>query len=329
MKAGGRTTGGLVGAVMMIGGMAPAQGGSPLMEQVAAGEGKPLPVILSTDCGTEIDDQWAVIYLTMSPEFRVLGFVGNHARNGLTAALARDAVLDVLENRLQMHEHPPVFAGSDGPLAAPDRPNDNAGVRSIIEQSKAFTPTERLNVLIIGSHSDVGSAILSDPTIVQRIRVVMMGFRDWPAGGDDWNVQNDPAAARVVFESGVPLVVGCGEVAKRHLSFTTDDVRELMKGAGPVGHWLAECFANFGGRFEVRGRRIWPIWDVITCAHLLGYTRSAVYSRPGIREDLSFDHAQPKGEMTWVEWIDEGRLWKDYVEKLKAWERQGTGDGSG
>ena len=168
----------------------------------------PLPVILSTDCGTEIDDQWAVIYLAISPEFQVLGFLGNHARNELTGEKAKDTILDVLESRLDMAEPPPVFAGSDGPLEAPGQPNDNEAVRFLIEQSRAFTPTERLTVLIIGSHTDVASAILTDPSIVQRIRVIMMGIDDWPGGGDPWNVRNDPTAARVVLDSGVPLVVG-------------------------------------------------------------------------------------------------------------------------
>jgi inosine-uridine nucleoside N-ribohydrolase len=213
--------------------------------------GPRLPVILSTDCGTEIDDQWQVIYLAISPEIDALGFIGNHARNQLTAAKARDTILDVLENRLGMANHPPVLAGSDGPIAAPDKPNDNEGVRFLIEQSKRFSPTDRLNVLIIGSHTDVASAILTDPTIVQRIRVIMMGMVGWPRGDDEWNVKNDADAARVVLESGVPLVVGCSEVCIRDLSFTTEECQALVGGLGPCGAWLAKSFVEFGGRIDL------------------------------------------------------------------------------
>ncbi len=305
----------------VLGFVSPAtpQGGSPLMRSIADGSG-PLPVILSTDCGTEIDDQWAVIYLAISSEFEVLGFLGNHARNELTGQKARDTILDVLENRLEMGKHPHVLAGSDGPLEAPDKPNDNEAVRFLIEHSRAFTATERLTVLIIGSHTDVASAILTDPSIVQRIRVIMMGIDDWPGGGDPWNVKNDPAAARVVFDSGVPLVVGPGEVAKRHLSFTTEGCQELLRDTGKAGAWLAECFTEWPHRFEVEGRKIWPIWDNITVAYLLGFTRAVVHHRPRIAEDLSFDHSDPKGQLTWIEWVDEERMWEDYVGKLRAWE---------
>ncbi len=310
-------------SLLALGMMMPVlgQGGSPLMTEINANITKPLPVILSTDCGTEIDDQWAVIYLTVSPEFRMLGFIGNHAGKQMNGAQARDTVLDVLENRLRAKEHPPVLAGSGGPIAAPDKPNDNAGVRFLIEQSKAFTPTDRLNVLIIGSHSDVASAILTDPSIVQRIRVIVMGFDDWPGGGDPWNIKNDPPAARVVFGSGVPLVIGCGEVCTRHLAFTTEECQALLGDTGPAGAWLAECFTKYGGRIDFGEKKVWPIWDVITVAYLLGYTRTAVYHRPLIREDLSFDHANPQGQLTWVEWIDGGRLWPDFAAKLRAWER--------
>jgi len=301
---------------------AAAQEGSPLSHEVAAGVREPLPVVLSTDCGTEIDDQWAVIYLTISPEIRMLGYIGNHAANGLSGAKARDTVLDALEARLGAREHAPVLAGADGPIAAFDEPNDNEAVRFLVEQSRAFTPLNRLNVLVIGSHTDVASAILTDPSITQRIRVVMMGFDDWPGGGDPWNVKNDPAAARVVFASDVPLVVACGEVAKRHLSFTTEEAEALLRDTGSAGQWLAECFAQFAGRFEVGGRRIWPIWDVTTVGYLLGYTRNAVHHRPSIADDLSLDHSVPQGQLTWVEWVDEGRLWPDFVAKLKAWSRR-------
>ena len=38
-----------------------------------------IPVILSTDVGNEIDDQWAIVYLLTSPEFEVLGIVSAHS----------------------------------------------------------------------------------------------------------------------------------------------------------------------------------------------------------------------------------------------------------
>jgi inosine-uridine nucleoside N-ribohydrolase len=278
----------------------------------------PLPVILSSDCGTEIDDQWQVIYVAVSPEIEPLGFIGNHARNSLTGAAARDTMLDVLENHLQLREHPPVLAGSDAPLASLSTPNDNEGVHFLIEQSRRFSPTERLSVLIIGSHTDVASAILTDPSIVQRIRVIMMGMVGWPGGNDEWNVKNDPDAARVVFSSGVPLVVGCSEVCIRDLSFTTEECQALVGDLGPCGAWLAKSFADFGGRLDHEGRKVWPIWDCITGAYLLGFATVTEHHRPRIGPELLFDHMNPQGQLTWVTQVDTGRFWADFAGKLRG-----------
>src|SRR6266545_4990398 len=38
-----------------------------------------IPVVLSTDVGNEVDDQWAISYLLLQPRFRVLGVMSAHA----------------------------------------------------------------------------------------------------------------------------------------------------------------------------------------------------------------------------------------------------------
>ena len=38
-----------------------------------------IPVVLSTDVGNEIDDQWAITYLLLQPRFEVLGVMSAHA----------------------------------------------------------------------------------------------------------------------------------------------------------------------------------------------------------------------------------------------------------
>jgi purine nucleosidase len=275
-------------------------------------------VLLSTDCGTEIDDQWAVIHLLTSPEIETLGFIGNHAPNGTSGTSARDTVLGVIA-QLGLGEHPPVLAGADEALVDARTPTHNEGVAFLLEQSRRFSSLHRLNVLVIGAHTDLASAILADPTICERIRIIMMGFTEWPAGGCLWNVCNDAAAARVVFESGVPLVLGSGDVCLRHLAFTTEQCRARLRGTGRVGQWLAQQFADFPARLDRNGESVWAIWDVVVTAYLLGFTLTSEYHRPRIGEDLRFDHGQAAGQMTVIEAIDEEAVWDDFVGKLKRW----------
>ena len=39
----------------------------------------PRPVVVTTDCGAEVDDQWALAHLALSPEIALKGVVTTHA----------------------------------------------------------------------------------------------------------------------------------------------------------------------------------------------------------------------------------------------------------
>lgn len=143
-----------------------------------------MPVILSTDVGNEIDDQWAVVYLLTNPEFEVLGIISAHAPtvSPPAAHTTYRILLDAVENRLKMVTHPPLFEGSSLPLEDTRTPRDNLGVQFIIESSKRFSKDNRLTILTIGAATDAASAILRDPSITARIQIVDMGFKGWPEG---------------------------------------------------------------------------------------------------------------------------------------------------
>ncbi|HEX9083292.1 MAG TPA: hypothetical protein VF836_01025, partial [Gemmatimonadaceae bacterium] len=76
------------------------------------------PVVLSTDVGNEIDDQWAITYLLLQPRFEVLGVMSAHAPT-LSAPAGHTSyriLVDVVENRLAMSTHPPLVEGGSLPL---------------------------------------------------------------------------------------------------------------------------------------------------------------------------------------------------------------------
>ena len=49
-----------------------------LLGAAAFGQSR-IPVVLSTDVGNEIDDQWAIVYLLLTPRFDVKGIMSAHA----------------------------------------------------------------------------------------------------------------------------------------------------------------------------------------------------------------------------------------------------------
>jgi purine nucleosidase len=283
------------------------------------------PVVLTTDCGTEVDDQWALVHLALSPAIDLKGVVTTHAPGMPAPATAFSAkVAREWLGRLRLHEEPEVYPGSSQPLADKVHPHPNAGVRFLIEQSRGHSADDRLTVLVIGAATDVASALLVEPSLADRIAIVAMGFEAWPRGGDPWNVKNDVKAWQVLLESRATIVVGDCSVTRRDLAMSAAKAHSLLDGAGETGRalvallegWLKEHGAL--AKSETGSPASWPIWDEVAVAYLLGLARVEGLPRPALRDDMTFDHAKAHGTIEWVRSVDSDRLWADLVARLKG-----------
>ena len=290
------------------------------------GETARIPVVLSTDVGNEIDDQWAITYLLLQPRFQVLGIMSAHAPSiaAPAGATSKRILTDVVENRLGMIQHPPLVEGASRPLS-----DSSAALRSqaadfLIDQSRKFSKTRRLNVLMIGAATDVASAILIDPSIVDRIRVIQMGFND-ESGGEEFNVANDVHAVQIIINSKVPLVIGPGKVCRESLSLSLEQARKMLSNRGSIGAWLWDEYQAWYFRF-VKPLRIndfsksWVIWDDITLAYLLGMTTQHTAPRPRMRDDMKFEDVKTEEVITWITDVDEDRLWSDFLKHVDEYQ---------
>src|SRR5262245_30980701 len=100
-----------------------------------------IPVVLSTDVGNEVDDQWTVAWLLLSPRLEVLGVMSAHAPS-ITAPAGYTSyriLRDVVENRLAMRVHPPLIEGGSLPMDSSKTPRSSPAVNFLIEKSKPFT----------------------------------------------------------------------------------------------------------------------------------------------------------------------------------------------
>src|SRR3982750_4789238 len=115
-----------------------------------------IPVILSTDVGNEIDDQWAIVYLLSNPRFDVRGIISAHAPSLVPPAAHTSYLIlrDVVEKRMGLTNHPPLLEGASLPLVSQTEPQPNASVDFLIETSREFNTQNRLTVLTIGAVTD-------------------------------------------------------------------------------------------------------------------------------------------------------------------------------
>jgi inosine-uridine nucleoside N-ribohydrolase len=286
-----------------------------------------VPVVLSTDIGNEIDDQWAIAYMMVNPDFDVRGVISAHAPSIPDPAGQHSYLLlrDEIENHLGMHVHPPIFPGADVELKDAHTPIVNDAVRFLIEQSKSFSSQERLTVLTIGAATDTASAILADPSIVDRIRVVAMAFTS-ESDAKEYNVQNDVVAWQVLLNSKAPLVIGPGSVCRADLALSYDAAHKLLVEDGPIGSWLWDEYDAWYFR-QVKPLRKndfskpWMIWDIITLAYLEGFDTTETKPRPTLNDDLTMTQAAGNNTVTWITHVDSVRLWGDFQARIAMYLR--------
>jgi inosine-uridine nucleoside N-ribohydrolase len=281
--------------------------------------------ILVTDCGCEMDDQWALAHLLLSTELDLRAVITTHASSiRFSSATSAEKAAEVIQHVLPVRASSlPVVAGSPEPLQDAKVPRENAGVDLLLRVSRDFSESRRLTVFSIGASTDVASAILKDPSVSNRITVVAMGFIDWPSGGDFFNVKNDPLAWQVILNSDVPLVIGSGTTATRGLKLTRAEAAALMRSHGPTGEYLYSLFDDWLTRepklvAQVVAPETWVLWDHIVVAYALGMARGREVPRPQLQPDLSFSHPETTKRITWLDEIDTERLWRDFTRKIDS-----------
>jgi purine nucleosidase len=169
-------------------------------------------LIIDTDAKNEADDQFAIVHGLLSESLDVRGIVPAHfgtERTDRSLAESR-AEVDLLLELMGLTNEVVVADGAAAALPDGQTPVDSAGARLIIEESKLASTDDPLFVTFLGPLTDMASAILLDPEIVDRDVIVVwiggMGYGvDWNYPAVEFNLRNDIPAANLVFDSGITL----------------------------------------------------------------------------------------------------------------------------
>jgi inosine-uridine nucleoside N-ribohydrolase len=118
-----------------------------------------------------------------------------------------------------------------------------------------------VTLIPIGPLTNIATALNSDPELASMVRaVVMMGGS--LSGGNitpaaEFNVYVDPEAARIVFQSGIPITM-VGLDVTRKTSLTEEHVRTLEAAQNPVSQAAAKIGRNSINQHREHGYVVGP-----------------------------------------------------------------------
>ena len=292
--------------------------------RLAPPQGRRPRIVIDTDAANEIDDQFALAWALLSPhQLDVVAvyaapFSFAHRRSaleslrtvsdpapfnapGIGMQRSHEEILHVY-SLVDIAPGGRVFRGSEGYLPSASEPLRSAAADHLIAQARAMPDGEPLYVVALGCVTNIASALLLAPDLVDRIVVVWTsGYPSHaPQVNDSFNLEQDMAASQLLLDSGVPHVYLPGFHVAAQLRLSLPEVEQHVQGCGAMGDYLHHLYTH-NPLWDMLGMGIkpgysWVIWDVINIAWLIqpGWVPSELVRTPRLGNDRRWqaDHSR-------------------------------------
>ena len=246
---------------------------------------KPIPIILDGDPGHDDAIAWVLAKSSPLLDIRAVTSVcGNQTIEKTTYNALRICTLIGCRAPLGVGRPRPLVAqpiiaptvhgksGLDGPVL-PEPAFEPCGLDAPALMEKVIEESDEPVTLVpTGPLTNVAALLLNRPDLKPRIaRISLMGggiaYGNWTPAAE-FNILVDPEAAKVVFESGIPLTMAGLDVTEKALVFPEDFERVRAVGnrvAQVVADWL-EFFYGFHRSLGYPGA---PVHDAVAVAALI------------------------------------------------------------
>ena len=283
---------------------------------------RPVRMILDTDTYNEIDDQFALVYSLISPELDVKAvyaapFKNNRSRgprDGMEKSY--EEILRIL-NKLDKSPDGFAFKGSTSYLTDIKNPEKSPAAMDLVSRANKSSTEDPLYVVAVGAITNVSSAILIDPTIIDKIVVVWLGGNGhhWPHQRE-FNFMQDLNASRIIFDSGVPFVqLACTPVVT-HFATTVPEMEQYVGGRGPIGNYLLKIFKDY--RKDHFG---WSkvLWDMTAVAWIIDdrWLPSDLVHSPIVTDNYTFSFDESRHLIRTVKFVNRDPIFRDFFTKLQ------------
>lgn len=291
-----------------------------ILERLQLPQGK-INMVLDTDTYNEIDDQFALMYALRSQSRLNVDAVYaapfyNNRSNGPGDGMNKsyEEVNRVLERMGITPSAGFVLKGSTRYLESIETPCDSEAARDLIR--RAMTAKEPLYVVAIGAITNIASAILLEPSIIDKIIVVWLGGHAlyWPHNRE-FNLMQDILSAKVIFDCGVPLVqIPCMNVSS-HLTTTLAELERHMDGKSQIGSYLTQIFRECSNDHYAYSR---TIWDISAIAYLINpeWVPTNIMHSPILTDQATWSADNSRHFIRSAYHVERDKIFKDLFDKI-------------
>ena len=284
--------------------------------------------ILDTDTYNEIDDQFALAYLLRSADrVRVRGICAAPFYNSNSASpedgmeRSYEEILHLLSLAGREELVADVYRGSRGYLVDEQTPQPSEAAEAIGRMARGYSAACPLYVVAIGAITNVASALLYYPEIREKIVVVWLGGHGLHMPDTrEFNMEQDIAAARVVFSCGVPLVqLPCAGVVDV-FRLSRPELTAWLAGRDALCTYLAGNTIRTAESYAAGKPWSRVIWDVTAVGFLMNRDGRLMHGRAEAVRLPTYDgHYSPQAEdrqYLYIDVIHRDALMEDLLRSL-------------
>ena len=235
-----------------------------------------LEYIIDADTANEVDDLFAIVGAIARDDRggtqpKLAGITAAQFHNSpLAGPRTADESQAINERLVRLMERPQLrtLVGSNQPLPDKNTPLKSPAAAFIAERASLASPQNKLQVFVLGSCTNVASALLLDPAIAPVIHVRYLGFWYDPATGDydkeEFNTGNDPIALNLLLNTpGLEFTVMTATTSEA-LQMTRRDLDERLPQRTPLTGYLKDRWDGYERWWTEADpdKTRWTMWDV-------------------------------------------------------------------
>ncbi len=279
-------------------------------------------MVLDTDTYNEIDDQFALAYAYLSKDKMQLEAVYAAPYFNTRSESAGDGMEKSYQEILRLlgmlgkSSEGFAFRGSDRYLEDVSRPVRSDAALDLIKKARTATADNPLYVVAIGCITNIASAILIEPKIIENIVVVWLGGNslDWPHQ-KEFNLMQDVKAAQVVLNSGVPVVIMPCQPVVSHFLTTIPELNFYLKGKTKLSDYLLNSTIEYSGGADTWSKVIWDVTAVAWLVNPAWLPTNLVHS-PILTDQITYSTDRSRHFIRMASSVNRDAIFRDLFSKI-------------